>query len=266
MKIICLSLLLLILCTPLAQAQNDIGAISQTLMHYIEGTTNGQPERLRKAFHPDFQLFLAAADTLRTIDGQGYISRVKKGQKYNRKSRIVSIDYENDAAMAKIEVYFPDTKRIATDYLMLLKLNDDWKIITKFINVKNYKSIQDLQTKEKQGIAEVKETLQHYIEATANGQPGRLMQAFHPDLNLYYVKNKQLAIIPGKRYIKNFEVGKKYARIGNVLAIDYENDAAVGKIQILMPNRNRIAIDYLFLLKINGTWKIIHKSFTSKVY
>jgi len=266
MKTISLSLLLLIIVPQLGQAQNNLVAIGQTLTHYIEGTTNGQPDRLRKAFHPNFQLYLAAADTLRTIDGQGYISRVKKGQKYNRVSRIVSIDYENDAAMAKIEVYFPDTKRIATDYLMLLKLNDGWKIIAKFINVKNYQTINDLQTKEKQGIAEVKETLQHYIEATAQGQPGRLIQAFHSDLNLYYVKNKQLTVIPGKRYIKNFQVGKQYARIGNVLAIDYENDAAVGKIQILMPKRNRIAIDYLFLLKINGRWKIIHKSFTTKVY
>ena len=121
-----------ILCTwaNLTQAQNEIRKITQTLMHYIEGTAQGQPERLRQVFHPDFKLFLVTTDSLRVIDGQGYISRVKKGEKYNRQGRIVAIDYENDAAMAKIEVVFPDTKRIATDYVMLLKINGQWKKIS----------------------------------------------------------------------------------------------------------------------------------------
>jgi Putative lumazine-binding len=32
--------------------------ITETLMHYIEGTANGQPDRLRKAFHPDFNRYI----------------------------------------------------------------------------------------------------------------------------------------------------------------------------------------------------------------
>ncbi|NAS30770.1 nuclear transport factor 2 family protein [Flavobacteriaceae bacterium R38] len=112
----------------------------------------------------------------------------------------------------------------------------------------------------------INKTLLHYIEGTANGEPDRLKKAFHKDFNLYYIKNDSLSIINGERYIGNFKPGKKNNRIGKVLAVDYEGDAATAKIEVLMPDRNRIAIDYMLLLKIKGEWRIIHKSFTSKNY
>ena len=112
----------------------------------------------------------------------------------------------------------------------------------------------------------INKTLTDYIEGTANGQPQRLKNAFHEDFNLYYINKDSLRVIPGKRYISNFKQGKKNNRIGKVLSIDYENDAASAKIEVVMPDRDRIAIDYLLLLKVNGKWKIIHKTFTSKSY
>lgn len=39
------------------RAQSDLELITETLMHYIEGTANGEPDRLRIAFHPDFNLY-----------------------------------------------------------------------------------------------------------------------------------------------------------------------------------------------------------------
>jgi len=247
-------------------AQTEVEQINSTVMKYIEGTANGNPDKVREAFHKNFNLFLVQEDTLRVIDGKGYIKRVEKGKKYNRIGRIISIDNENDAASVKVEVYFPDTKRIATDYLLLLKIKGQWKILHKIINLKNYQKVEDLVSNEKMGIEEIKETLSNYIEGTANGEPEKLKKAFHQDFNLYYIKNDTLSIILGKQYIGNFKEGKKNNRIGNILSLDYENNAGLAKVQVLMPDRNRIAIDYLLLLKIKNEWKIIHKSFTSKNY
>lgn len=244
--------------------QTEVEQINSTVMKYIDGTANGNPDKVREAFHKDFNLFIVHGDTLRTIDGNGYIERVEKGKKYNRKGKIISIDYENDAASVKVEVYFPDTKRIATDYLLLLKINKQWKILHKIINLKNNQKIENLISIEKNGIEEIKETLSNYIDGTANGEPEKLIKAFHKDFNLYYIKKEVLSIISGKKYIENFKEGQKSNRIGNVLSIDYENNAGLAKVQVIMPERNRIAIDYLLLLKINGEWKIIHKSFTTK--
>lgn len=64
--------------------------------------------------------------------------------------------------MAKIQVYFPETKRIATDYLMLLKVGDDWKIIHKLINVKSVEAF-DSREESVDNFSQIQETLQYYI-------------------------------------------------------------------------------------------------------
>ncbi len=60
--------------------------------------------------------------------------------------------------------------------------------------------------------------------------------------------------------------GQKSNRIGRVVSIDYTDSAATAKIEIDMPARKRLYTDYLILLKYEGQWKIIHKSFTFKEY
>lgn len=112
---------------------------------------------------------------------------------------------------------------------------------------------------------QIEETLMHYIEGTANGEPKRLQKAFHPDFNLYSVANDSLKIWRGQEYIDNFKEGKKSNRVGRILFVDIENDAATAKVEILMPERQRNYTDYFLLLKYESEWKIIHKSFSWKV-
>lgn len=100
-----------------------------------------------------------------------------------------------------------------------------------------------------------------YIEGTANGEPNRVRNAFHEDFNLYFVKKNNLEVWDGKGYVDKIKVGEKNTRQGKILTVDYEKDAAMAKIEILIPGW-RIFTDYLMLLKIEGKWKIIHKSFT----
>jgi len=109
---------------------SDIAQISETLMNYIEGTANGEPERVRKAFHPEFNLYTVSKDTLWTRSGEQYISGIKPGEKSNRIGRIISIDVEKDAAIAKAEILIPGW-RIFTDYFLLLKYEGSWKIVHK---------------------------------------------------------------------------------------------------------------------------------------
>ena len=94
------------------KAQSEIESINKTIYEYIEGTVNGEPERVSKAFQADFQLFLISADTLRIIDGKQYIANIEKGKKYNR---------------------------IAIDYMLLLRMNENWKIVHKSFTDKDFK-------------------------------------------------------------------------------------------------------------------------------
>ena len=115
-------------------------------------------------------------------------------------------------------------------------------------------------------IEQIRETLMDYIEGTAEGEPERLRNAFHEDLYLYSVAGDTLRPLSGQTYIEYFEDRKPRNRIGRIIAVDYENDAATAKIEILMPARKRMYTDYLLLLKLEGKWKIIHKSFTFRAY
>ena len=118
--------------------KSDIEQISETLMDYIEGTANGEPERLRKAFHPNFNLYnVSQEDSLTIRSGEKYIANVKKGEKSNRIGRIISIDYEKDAATAKAEIVIPNW-RIFTDYFLLLKYEGSWKIVQKSYTWREY--------------------------------------------------------------------------------------------------------------------------------
>jgi hypothetical protein len=110
----------------------------------------------------------------------------------------------------------------------------------------------------------IRETLTKYIDGSTGGQPALLKEAFHPDLNLYYVKNNAVATWSGVAYIADTKEGKPTGEKGKILSVDYENNAAVAKVEISHPNSPTPYIDYFMLLKTNGTWTIIHKMFTKK--
>jgi Putative lumazine-binding len=136
-----LGLFLIVGLSTYAQPKNsksDLEQITETLMNYIEGTANGEPERLRKAFHKDFNLYTVSDnDSLKIRSGEQYIANTKQGEKSNRIGRIISIDYEKDAAIAKAEIVIPNW-RIFTDYFLLLKYEGSWKIVQKSYTWRTY--------------------------------------------------------------------------------------------------------------------------------
>ena len=133
-KVLTIGLILIFGLNANAQTENsktEIEQITETLMDYIEGTANGEPDRLKKAFHPDFNLYsVNKADSLSIWSGEDYVGKIRVGEKNNRKGRIISIDFEKDAAIAKAEIVIPNW-RIFTDYFLLLKYEGSWKIIHK---------------------------------------------------------------------------------------------------------------------------------------
>jgi len=111
----------------------------------------------------------------------------------------------------------------------------------------------------------ISNTLIDYIEGSTEGQPNRLKIAFHPDLNLYAIgKDQSLTIWSGTDYIKDTKEGKPTGESGKIISINYENNAAVAKVEISHPKNPNTYIDYFMLLKIEGKWTIIHKMYTKR--
>ncbi len=114
-------------------------------------------------------------------------------------------------------------------------------------------------------IESIKQTLMKYINGSTGGKPKLLKEAFYPELNLYYVRKDELKIWSGKAYIEDTKEGKPTGESGKILSIDYENNAAMAKVEISHPKRKTPYIDYFMLLKVKGNWMIIHKMFTKKL-
>jgi len=140
-------------------------------------------------------------------------------------------------------------------------------IISALLLVFTFQGI-NAQTPTKKTVEEqaIKKVLLDYIEGTAEGQPERIKNAFHRDLNLYSIENNNLRALKGQQYISYFKQGQKRNRIGKIISIDYVNDAAMAKVEIDVPDKKRLYTDYMMLLKVTGKWKIIHKSYTSEKY
>ena len=111
--------------------KTEIEKISATLTDYIEGSTNGQPDRLKKAFHPDLNLYYAKDGELKTWSGKAYIADTKEGKPTGEIGKIISIDYENDIATAKVQISDPKGNTAYIDYFMLVKIKDHWTIVHK---------------------------------------------------------------------------------------------------------------------------------------
>ena len=116
-----------------ARAQDPEEArIRAALEHYLQGHATGDGAHMRVAFHPVAQLFWIAGDSLarRTSDSYaaGFTGRPADDEAARRR-RIVSIDRTGNAAMAKIELDYPTARFV--DYMSLLKVGSEWKIVNK---------------------------------------------------------------------------------------------------------------------------------------
>lgn len=134
-------LLWLLICIPfMSHAQkimvkSDHDQIIETLNKYIEGTSYNYPEMLKEGFMPGAQMFLDHPDMplfVRTIEEYAKsVGKSKAGEFNGRVTNIISIDRFEGIASAKLEVTIPNLDKRFIDLLLLKKLEDGWKIISK---------------------------------------------------------------------------------------------------------------------------------------
>lgn len=123
-------ILLLAFATSFVQAQeSDYEQIETTLHYYLDGGTNNDFATLRKAFH-ETATMRYIADGYKEVNAiEFFESRMKPGPKQNRQTRVSSINVAGNAANARLEIDYPDFTFI--DYMSLLKIDGEWKIVSK---------------------------------------------------------------------------------------------------------------------------------------
>ena len=116
-----------------SRAQNsEEAAVRAAIEHYFRGHATGQGEHFRKVFHPDAKLFAVRDGKYWTLTSEEYITRAAgkpAADEAQRKRTVESVDIAGNAAFAKVVLDYPAVR--FTDYMSMLKIDGEWKIVNK---------------------------------------------------------------------------------------------------------------------------------------
>jgi len=122
-----------LLAAPVAAQQSaDDAGVRAALNHYIQGHATGDGSHMRIAFQPKANLYFIRDGKYTEWASTDYaagFSGKPAADEAQRKRRIASVDITGTAAQAKIVLEYPGVT--FTDYMSLLKIDGEWKIVSK---------------------------------------------------------------------------------------------------------------------------------------
>lgn len=116
---------------PRAQSAEEAAA-RVPLENYLKGHATGDGEYMRKAFHPEAKVFSFRDGKLNQLTSAEFSARFTgkpAPDEAQRKRWIESVKITGNAGFGVIVLDYPTVK--FTDYMSLLKVDGEWKIINK---------------------------------------------------------------------------------------------------------------------------------------
>ncbi len=109
---------------------------------YIKGVHGDQDvDRVKGGFHQDFAMLVLSNNNIAKVNVDDWLDRVAKMKKDNPelwKSKtsydFKLMDVTRNAAVAKLDVHKGKT-HFSTDYMLLYKFDEGWKIVSKIFTV-----------------------------------------------------------------------------------------------------------------------------------
>jgi Putative lumazine-binding len=111
---------------------SDESLVRETIQHYLHGLKFNDVESLKKAFYPDSKLFFvkkngSLGQLTQTDWYEGF--KANAGKEEEGDLQIASVDVTGTIASVKVEEDYPGSHY--TDYVSLLKLDGEWRIVNK---------------------------------------------------------------------------------------------------------------------------------------
>jgi len=122
---------------------NDKEAIEKVIVEaYINGIHRTQDEsKIKSGFHQDFAMLVLNNNNIEKVNVSDWLDRIEKMKKDNPELwqsktsyDFQLIDITKHAAMAKLNVY-KGTTHFSTDYMLLYKFDEGWKIVSKIFTI-----------------------------------------------------------------------------------------------------------------------------------
>lgn len=129
MKILITFLISLVTLGLYIQPDSEIAAVEKTLNYYLEGAT---ADEVGKAFHTEAELKFVRDGKYETVSAAEFLDRIRGMEKPERITRIRSIQITGNAAGACVEQEYKTHTFV--DYINLLKIDGEWKIVNKIFD------------------------------------------------------------------------------------------------------------------------------------
>ena len=117
----------------------DEAAVKRVIQEaYIDGIQNlGDLDAVRNGFHPDFEMLINRNGQLSKLPISQWLERLEQ-RKANPPAtappkvtgKFLDVDITGNAAMVKLELH-RENRLIFTDYLLLYKFGNSWRIVSK---------------------------------------------------------------------------------------------------------------------------------------
>lgn len=119
----------------------DAAAVRAAVEHYLTGHATGDGAHHARVFHPVSSLYWVRGDTLNSRTSEAYIAGAPgepADDESERRRWIESVDVTGTAAVAKVVLDYPGARIV--DYMSLLKIDGEWKIVNKIFDVEPVES------------------------------------------------------------------------------------------------------------------------------
>jgi hypothetical protein len=265
-KIIFLLLISGVFCM-IASAQEK-EAVRTPLENYLQGHATGNGEFHQKAFQPEARLLFVRDGKLAQRTSAEYIKGAggkPADDEAKRKRWIELVDASGNAAVGKIILDYPGAYFV--DYFALLKIDGDWKIVNKSFHVQPRAKPEEkigfkMTDDDKKAVAV---PLENYIKAHATGDGEFIRKAFHAEARVMFFADGKFNQWSAEEFAARFKgtpAADEKERKRSFEIIDVSGSAAIARVVLDYPTVK--FTDYMTLLKIDGEWKIINKTFSSE--
>lgn len=111
---------------------SEEAAVRAAVNHYFQAHATGDGSHVRMVFHPRLTMMWVTADTLATRTAEQYASGFRgqpQADEAQRQRRIERVTVAGNAAQVHVVLDYPNAT--FNDFFSLLKINGEWKIVSK---------------------------------------------------------------------------------------------------------------------------------------
>ncbi len=244
-----------------AASEAEAAAARIPLENYINAHATGNPEYIRKAFFPEAKIMAFRDGKLLNLSVEEFASRFSgkpAADESQRKRRIDTLNITGNAGVARIVLDYPDTT--LTDYMSLLKVGGEWKIINKVFYGEPKAKPGSTAAQPPDDREAVKQAVLDYVEALYEADSARIQRSVHQELfKLGFERDKEGTYKPYRMtYQELYDLAGRWNKAGRIpkdskkeiVVYDVADQTASAKLTA------RWGIDYLHLAKFDGKWMI----------